>query len=92
MDSFERTPINVVEELLEQLPTIERRRHLPTAELKWLVSGFMGDNGSDPDAHLPRYALVENVPGWIGQDIKAGIQLGVFSQEFVTLLNENLKS
>lgn len=80
---------------MAQLPTVELRRHLPLAQLTWLVAetarGFGGGKGRKmkPREFLPGYAQPKDsggVSSVVREDMKAALGMGVLPQALYDVL------
>jgi len=78
-------PIHDVTDMLEHLPRIEARKHVPIAQLTDLVGKFLLKDKAPPWRDwLPPYARTDQthpVPQWVLNDLQVGMGLGLVSQE-----------
>lgn len=84
-------PVQEALDLLDELPTIEARRHLPMMQATDLMARWaMGDKAPPFSSWLPTFArdAESGVPAWVREDLKVGVDLRLASQELFDAVQE----
>ncbi len=86
---FPYLEVRVIEALLDQLPMIEGRRAAHEAQTAFILASINSKQPVQYDAFVMPFAKQttrNKTPAWVLQDLRAGIEMGVVSQEFVDAL------